>query len=169
MFCETLRTTPAPPHVGHDRVDVPGSAPLVPQRSHGSATSSGDRYRRSGERLLELDLDDGLDIASALCALPRSTPAEQVLPEERGEHVGQAPEIREHRLVAASLEARLPEAVIRRPALGIGEHLVRLGDVAEPEVGIGCGRDVRVELARECPEARLISASLAERETPNSS
>ena len=41
FFGETLRTAPDPEQVGQVLADVPGSAPVESQRSHGRATSSG--------------------------------------------------------------------------------------------------------------------------------
>ena len=44
--------------------------------------------------------------------------------------------MREARLEAAAPEPRVPEAVVGRAALGVGEHLVRLGDLAEALLGV---------------------------------
>ena len=101
---------------GTPRDAVPGSAPVAPQRSQGTATSTGTRDSDPGERLLELDLDDGLDVAAALRprALPRCP--EEVLAEERGEDVGEVAEVRERRLEAAAPEPRLPVAVVESRA-----------------------------------------------------
>ena len=112
-------------------------------------------HRRACERLLELDLDDGLDVAAALRALPSATAPEQVLAEERREDVRDASEVGEPGLVAAALETRLPVAVVQRASLGVGEHLVRLGDLAKAVLGVGLARDVRMKLARERAEGLL--------------
>ncbi len=87
-------------------------------------------------------------------ALARS-PAEQVLAEERGEDVREASEVREHRLEATSAETGLSEAVVGRAPLGVREHLVRLRDLPEPELGVRLAGHVGVELARERPERPL--------------
>ena len=49
----------------------------------------------------------------------------------------------------------MAEPVVRPPALGIGEHLVRLGDGAEAALRVGRLADVRVELPGELPERPL--------------
>jgi hypothetical protein len=49
----------------------------------------------------------------------------------------------------------MPEAVVRPPALGIGEHLVRLRDGAEPKRRVGRLAHVGVELARKPTERSL--------------
>ena len=49
----------------------------------------------------------------------------------------------------------MPEAVVRRTAIGVGEHLVRLGRLAEALARVGRRGDVRVELPRELPEGAL--------------
>ena len=156
MFCETLRTTPDPEQVGHVRADVPGSAPLESQRSHGSATSRGTLTAAPGERLLEIDLHDRLDVSSTPGAvLPSAGPAEEIVSEERCEDVRETSEVGEDRLEATPREAGLPEAVVRRTALGVGQHLERLGDVSEPPLRVGLGGDVGVQLARERAERAL--------------
>ena len=111
-------------------------------------------HRRTGERILELDLDDGLHVAAALRPLSTSPASEQVLAEERREDVRDAPEVREA-LVAAALETGLAVAVVERAALRVGEDLVRLGDVAEAPLGVGFARHVGMKLARERAEGLL--------------
>ena len=125
--------------------------------------------RDSGERLLELDLHDRLHVSPALRTAARARASEEIVAEERGEDVREASEVGEDRLEAAALKTRLPEPVVGRSALGIGQHLVRLGDVAEALLRVRLGRHVGMELARERTEARLISASVAVFETPSSS
>ena len=82
--------------------------------------------------------------------------AEQVLAEERREDVRHAPEVRERRSrTRRAPEARLAEAVVRRAPLGVGEHLVRLGDVAEARGGVRLARDVGMQLTGQRPERAL--------------
>ena len=45
--------------------------------------------------------------------------------------------------------------VVELARLGVGEHLVGLGHLAEARVGVGVLRDVGVQLAREPPERLL--------------
>ena len=52
-------------------------------------------------------------------------------------------------------EPLAPVPVVGRAPLGIGEHLVRLGRLAEPLLRVGGLGDVRMELARELPEGAL--------------
>ena len=66
-------------------------------------------------------------------------------------------------LEAAAAEPGVTEAVVELPGLGLREHLVRLDDLLEALVRVRRLGDVRVQLAREPPERRLMSASLAER------
>src|SRR4029079_9930290 len=98
---------------------------LRPRRSaafarDGEVERDGDG--RTGERLLEVDLDDGLDVSPTLRTLPPA--AEKVVSEERREDVGEVAEVRERRLEPATPESGLAVAVVRRAALRVGEHLV---------------------------------------------
>ena len=111
---------------------------------------------RPGERLLELDLHHRLNVSPTPGAvLPSAGAAEEIVSEERCEDVRETPEVGEDRLEATSCEARLPEAVVGRSALGVGQHLERLGDVSEPPLRVGLGGDIGVELARERAERAL--------------
>ena len=170
-FRETLRTIPDARRTSSTRAaPVPGSAPVAPQRSHGRATSTGTVAGDARERLLEVDLDDGLEVGPAR-GRRRSlrSAAEEVLAEERREDVGEVPEVGERRLEAAAPEPGVPEAVVRRAALRVGEDLVRLGDLAEALVGVRGRRDIRVELARERAERTLDLRADAPRCTPSTS
>ena len=62
-------------------------------------------------------------------------------------------------LEAAAAQARVPVAVVQLAGLGLREHLVRLDDLAEAVVGVGCVGDVRVQLPRERAE-RLLDLGL---------
>ena len=96
------------------------------------------------------------DVGASCRARPGArSAAEERLAEERGEDVGQAAEVGVHRRVAAGAEPGVAEPVVRPAALGIGEHLVRLGNGAETELGVGCLADVGVELSGEPPERPL--------------
>jgi hypothetical protein len=81
--------------------------------------------------------------------------AEQRLAEEGGEDIGEAPEVGVHRREAATPEPGVAEAVVGRPPLGIGQHLVGLGDGAEAELRVGGLAHVRVELAGQLAERAL--------------
>ena len=153
---DTCWIRPAPPQDGHATGDVPGAAPVPPQGAHERAarTLVSTVVPRAASR--EVDLDVSGDVGASRRARPGArAAAEQRLAEERGEDVGEAAEVGVHRRVAAASEPGVAEAVVRRPPLGIGQHLVRLGDGAEAELRVGCLADVRVELAGELPERPL--------------
>ena len=63
------------------------------------------------------------------------------------------------RAEAAAAQALVPVAVVELARLRVREHLVRLGDLAEALLGVGCVGDVRVQLARE-PAERLLDLGL---------
>ena len=145
----------------HDRVDGP---PAPPCHSARRAPRQG-RYRRPANALRRSRRRPG--ITSRAVRLPRSTPAEQVLPKNAREHVGQAP-----KSANTAQPPRLRPAFPASTSTALGtESPVGLGDVTEPEVGIGCGRDVRGARARvECtlirrsptarrPAARVVAPS----------
>ena len=144
---------PAPSHVGQRRADVPGSAPDAAAALARRRDLERHRAATPGERLLELDLDDGLDVAAALraAALPRRRRGGPRRRTRRTRRRG----CRSRRTPARTRRAggrpcRSGRRVARRS--GVGEHLVRLGDLAEPRSASGCSRDVGVQLARERPE-----------------
>jgi hypothetical protein len=57
--------------------------------------------------------------------------------------------VRKRRLEAAAAQPRVPESVVRRAALRVGEDLVCLGHLAEAPLRLGLARDIGMELARE--------------------
>ena len=62
----------------------------------------------------------------------------------------------------------MPVAVVRRPPLRVGEHLVRLRGLAEPLLRVRLLAHVRVELARELPERALdLGVAARSRATPS--
>ena len=81
--------------------------------------------------------------------------AEERLAEEGAEDVGEVAEVEVGRREPAAAQALAPVAVVGCAALGIGEHLVRLGRLAEALLGVGRLRDVGMELARELAERPL--------------
>ena len=86
----------------------------------------------AGERIGELDPDRDSDVPAACAAAPVA--GEQIVPEEGREDVGQVREVEVARRVAAALEACVAVAVIQLARLGLGEHLVRLGN--GPKAGL---------------------------------
>jgi len=80
--------------------------------------------------------------------------AEERLAEERREDVREAAEVG-HRGKAAAAHARVPEAVVELPPLGVGQHLVRLGHRPEARTRMRVVAHVGMELAREPPERAL--------------
>src|SRR4029079_16009177 len=94
-----------------------------------------------------------LQVAATLRALPAAP--HRVLAEECSEDVREAPEVGEHGLEAAALEARLAVAGVDPAPLRIGEDLVGLGDLAETDLRVRLGRDVRVQVAGQRPEGAL--------------
>jgi hypothetical protein len=60
---------------------------------------------------------------------------------------------------AAAAEARVAVAVVQLPRLRVREHLVGLGHLAEPLLGVRRRRDVGMQLARE-PSERLLDLLL---------
>ena len=115
-----------------------------------------ERHLALGSRrdLGELDLDPRRDVGSARAA-HAAADAEEVVAEERGEEIRQAAEVEGARLKAAAAQARMAEPVVQLAPLGVREHLVRLDDLAEAMLRIGCLRDVRMQLAGEPAERAL--------------
>ena len=86
----------------------------------------------AGRRGSEIDLDVRSHIGAAGRSRAGAGPAaEQRLAEERGEDVREAPEVGVRWSESAAPKARVAEAVVRPPPLGIGQHLVGLRDHAE--------------------------------------
>jgi hypothetical protein len=114
-----------------------------------------DVERRPAHDVGEVDLDLRGQVRPArrpATALTRR--AEESLAEERCEDVREAPEVR-HRSEPAAAHSRVSEAVVQLAALGVGEHLVRLRDRAEPRTGVRVVAHVGMELTRETPEGAL--------------
>src|SRR4051794_456134 len=127
------------------------------------AVRAGDRdlerhlAARAGGGVDEVDLDGGGEIGAARS---RSSSAEDVLAEERGEEIGQAAEIEVAGLVSAAAKARVAVAVVELAGLGFREHLVGLDDLAEALLCVRGVRDVRMQLARK-PAKCLLDVCLA--------
>ena len=124
------------------RLARPGDAD---RRGHGDA----------GEGLGERDLGADGDVATAARAAAARGLTEERLAEEGTEDVREVPEVEVRRREAASAQALVTEPVVGRPAVGIGEHLVGLGRLAEALLRVGRGRDIGMDLARELPEGAL--------------
>ena len=163
MFWDTVRTAPAPPHVEHARDDVPGSAPDRVAALAGNRDLDGHARGDPGERLLELDLEPRPG-----CRRPAPT-GRAARPCLRGRRRRTWRRCR--RSIPKSVNAgsnppprspALAVAVIQRPTLGVGEHLVRLGDLAEPALRVRLARNVGMQLTRERPE-RLLDLGVARR------
>ena len=131
---------------------MPGSAPSPAQRlARDGDLRTGTSLVVPARGLDELDLDLGRDVGAARAAVPAAG-AEQVVAEERGEEVAEVAEVEAARREPAAAEAGVAVAVVELARLGLGEHLVRLGDLAEAHLCVGRVGDVGVELAREPPE-----------------
>ncbi len=154
-LCETCWTRPAPLQTSHVTGTVPGAAPLPPQVSQVWATRVGDADRDPAVRLCEADLGARDDVAAARRPTAPCLLAEERLAEEGAEDVGEVAEVEVRRRVPTAAEALSPVAVVGRAALRIGEHLVRLGRLAEPLLGVALLRNVGMELARELAERLL--------------
>ena len=81
--------------------------------------------------------------------------AEERVTEEGAEDVRQVAEIEVAGREAAAAQPVVPEAVVGGTALGIGQHLVGLGGLAEALLCIRSPGDVRVQLARELAKSLL--------------
>src|SRR3954451_7128787 len=131
------------------RLCARGAAPRA-----GNGDAERHLARRSTRGLDELDLDLGGDVRAA-GAPSAAGSAEQVVAEEGGEDVGDAPEVEVAGREAAAAQPGMAVAVVELARLRVGQHLVRLGDLAEPRLRIRLARDVGVQLARELPERAL--------------
>ncbi|GBD45393.1 hypothetical protein HRbin41_00194 [bacterium HR41] len=116
-----------------------------------------DAAAARGER--EVDLDFELDVVSGRAtggALPAEEGAERVAAEERFEDVAEGAERARRRLEPPLLEPRPAVAIVDRAALGVGENLVRLGQLLELLFRLRVVLvDVGVKLARAAPEGAL--------------
>ena len=110
-----------------------------------TATSNGTATFVAARRVDELDLDLGRDVRAARGGRAAAA-AEQVVAEERGEEVAETAEVEVRRREAARAQAGVAVAVVERARLGVREHLVRLGHLAEARFGVGLGRDVGMQL-----------------------
>jgi hypothetical protein len=104
------------------------------------------------ERVGELDLDRRLRVRPRLGAGRGAEAAAEQRPEQIVEeaHVHEALGVE-----ALTGDALVAVAVVARAAIVVGEHLVGLGHVAKPLLGVGSLGDVGVQLARETAEGLL--------------
>ncbi len=115
----------------------------------------GDLDLRAARRLLERDLHLHAHVAPLHRARPAG-PAEGVAAEERLEDVGERAEAVRLRRVPARVQAIPAVAVVDDLALGIGQHLVRLGGLLELLLGRRVvSVHVGVQLVRERTEGLL--------------
>src|SRR5439155_15973661 len=116
--------------------------------------AEGDLAPGSGGHLGQVDLDAGGDVGTTGPAHPPPD-AEEVVAEEGGEEIREAAEVERARLKAAAPQSGMPEAVVELPALGVGEDLVGLDDLAKAVFRVGRLRDVGMQLTRKPPEGAL--------------
>ena len=152
---------PAPAHVRQRCARRPGLgarrvAPLARQRDlewhgHGDA----------GECLREVDLRDDLNVAPARARCRAApTPPKRSSPKNAAKTSERLPKSNT-RLEPAAAETGLAVAVVRRAALRVGEHLVRLGDLRKRSSASGASDTSGWSSRASVRNARLISASLA--------
>ncbi len=101
----------------------------------------------------EVDLHDRGEIGAATAPLPAAE--HDVIAEERGEEVGDIPEVGVPRLEASAAQAGVAVAVVERPRLAVRQHFVRLDDLLEALLGVRSIGDVGMKLAREAAERLL--------------
>ena len=157
----TRRTWPAPPH----SVQVAGSVPGG--RAGGLAGVAGDRGahrdrllgRRTRPRSKSRSTRDLEVGAPGRAGRPAAAaaPAERAAAEEGVEDVAEAAAAAERVAGAAAVHALGPEACrSAAPLLGVGQHLVGVGDLLEPGLGLGvAGVGVGVQLAGQAPVGPL--------------
>ena len=127
----------------------------------GARDLHGNLALHAARRFLEVDRDLSRDVGAAASTRARGD-AEDVLSEERGEDVGEVAEVERRRAEAATLETGMAESVVKAAGLGLREHLVRRDRFAEALLGVGLGRDVRVQFPRE-PAERSLDLGIARR------
>ena len=154
-LCETCWTRPAPPQTSQVTGTVPGAAPLPPHVSQVWATRVGTLTEIPLYASASADLGARDDVAAARRPAAACLLAEERLAEERAEDVGEVAEVEVRRREPTAAEAFSPVAVVGRAAFRVGEHLVRLGRLAEPLLGVRLLRNVGMELARELAERPL--------------
>ena len=118
-----------------------------------AAARAGRRRRRTARATVVPRAASTSSIAiSAPTSAPRALPAaaraaaEQVVAEERSEQVAEPAHVEVRRREAAGAEPRVPVSVVERPRLRVRQHLVRLGHLAEPRLGVRLLRDVGMQL-----------------------
>ena len=89
----------------------------------------------------------------------RAPPPKRSSPKNAEKRSPRLPRSKLRRLEAARAQAGVPVAVVERARLGVRQHLVRLGHLAEARLGVGLRRHVGMQLARE-PAERLLDRRL---------
>ena len=103
---ETCCTWPIPPHTSQALIVAPGSAPLPWQRVARDRDLERDAHRDASRRVHQVDLPPRRPRRRrGRAAAPRRA-REQVVAEERGEEVGEVPEVEVARLEAAGCAGR---------------------------------------------------------------
>ncbi len=120
----------------HVEAVVPGCTPSPPHSAQGTATCTGTAaLTPRAASSSEISIFGG-DVGPA-CPARAGRDAEDVVPEERREDVGQAPEVERGRAKAAAAQAGVAEPVVELARLRLREHLVGLDDLLEPLVRVG--------------------------------
>ena len=89
--------------------------------------------------------------------------AEDVVPEEGGEDVGEAPEVERRGSEASAPQSGMAEAVVELARFGLRQHFVGLDDLPEALVGVGSSETSGCSSRASPRKALLISCSLASR------
>ena len=117
----------------------------------------------------ELDLDLGAEVGAALLRVAADRAPEDAVAEERGEDVAEVAHVELRRREAARAQPGVAVAVVERAALGAREHLVRLGDLAEAQLGLRMIGDVGMKLAGEAAKGLLDRRLVGSRATLSTS
>ena len=95
---------------------------------------------------------------------PRGPPAGEAAAEQRAQQVVQEAQVHEALgMEALAGDALVPVAVVARPPVVVGQHLVGLGDVAEALLGVRASETSGCSSRARPRKALLISPSLASR------
>ena len=118
---------------------------------------SGHPRRRLDQRQLGLDLGVA---AAAPAPAAAGHAAKHVVAEERTQQVAEGREV--HELIGVELalgDAGVPEAVVPGAGVGVAQHLVGLGGLAELLAGRRLGIHIRVQLTGK-PSERLLDVGI---------
>ena len=128
-----------PPQSGHVTGAVPGAAPRGLARLAGDRGADGDVLLAAEHRRLELDVGDDLEVgATRWTRLPAEATAPEpaaASAEERVEDVAETAAEPEWVAAGTGRGAFGAERVVAPPPLGVGQRLVRDGDLLELRLG----------------------------------